>query len=101
MAGMDAAAFARMLGAMMPEGFVVVEGCVLWPHYDPPSEAHVQEQLVERRRHHAGTSPPAAAQARARAAYEHDYNRRFIFAELGHIGMDGESWTTAAIVACA
>jgi hypothetical protein len=96
---MDAAAFARLLRVMTPERFAVVGGCVLWPEFDAPSEIAVQEALQRLRESYAAFTQPAALDARARAAYEHDFNRRFIVRDLD--GIDGETWTPVDLVTCA
>lgn len=96
---MDAAAFARALRAMTPERLVVVGDCVHWPESDPPPEAEVLQALQRLQASYAAFTPPAALAMRARAAYEHDYNRRFLIRDLD--GVDDDSWTPADSVACA
>jgi hypothetical protein len=43
--------------------------------------------------------PPDVVEARVRASYEHDYNRRFLIRDLSMV--DGDRWTPADLVACA
>jgi len=99
MAAMDAPAFARLLRVMTPERLAVVAGCVLWPDDGPPPEADVEAALRQLRSNHAAFGPAGTLDARARAAYEHDYNRRFIVRDLNAV--DGDSWTPADLVTCA
>jgi hypothetical protein len=98
MARMDAAAFVGALRVMTPAQIVVVADCVLWPDGDPPpSGAHVEDEVTRRRDNFASIGLPAAAD-RARASYEHDFNRRFLIRDLD---VDSDSWTAADLVACA
>jgi len=96
---MNAAAFVRALRTMTPERLFVVAGCVLWPDDDPPAEAQVEAHLRQLRDNYAPFTAPAALAARARAAHEHDANRRFLIRDVD--GVDADSWTPAELVACA
>lgn len=85
---------------MTPTGFVVVHGCVLWPEDDPPSDEEIRTRLDRFESSSRSLSvPPELAVSRARAAVEHEYNRRFVQSELEHVGIDGV--TPEDLVTCA
>ena len=95
----DPEAFARALRVMTPERLVVVAGCVLWPDGDPPSEGDIRAQLQKKRDLAPRGMPPDVVEARVRADFESDYNRRFLIRDLDMV--DGDRWTPADLIACA
>jgi hypothetical protein len=95
---MEAESFAEALRRMTPESFAVVEGCVLWPDDDPPSAERVRSHLQQLRTNYGSMTAAPLLEARVRASYEHDFNRRFLVRELAPVAP--ETWTPQLLVAC-
>jgi hypothetical protein len=95
----QAAKLVEIIRRMTPERFEVVQGCVLWPAHETPSEEDVGAAMHRLQASFRRMMPPHLAEARARAAFEHDFNRRFVQSELEHVGVI--DWSPDDLVTCA
>jgi hypothetical protein len=86
---MQALELVEVIRLMTPTRFEVVRGCVLWPEHHRPSDDEVDDALRRLQSAYIRQSTPGLAAVRARAAFERQYNRRFIQSELEHVGVLG------------